>query len=54
MTFRLVNSKHIRTRLWAAGRWLVTAVELCGAELARHFPPGTLNKDELPNRLVEI
>jgi hypothetical protein len=27
---------------------------LCGAELARHFPPGALNPDELPNKVVEI
>jgi putative membrane protein len=32
----------------------VAAVELCGEVLARHFPPGELNPDELPNRVVEI
>lgn len=32
----------------------VAAIEKCGAVLAAHFPPGTLNRDELPNRLVEI
>jgi putative membrane protein len=32
----------------------VAAVEQCGRVLAQHFPPGTLNRDELPNRLVEI
>jgi len=29
-------------------------VEYCGTELARHFPPGALNPDELPNRVVVI
>jgi putative membrane protein len=32
----------------------VAAVELCGAELARNFPPGELNPNELPDRVVEI
>jgi putative membrane protein len=32
----------------------VAAVELCGAELARNFPPGKLNPNELPDRVVEI
>jgi putative membrane protein len=32
----------------------VAAIEKCGAVLAEHFPPGALNRDELPNKLVEI
>jgi putative membrane protein len=32
----------------------VNAIGLCGKVLARHFPPGELNRDELPNRVVEI
>jgi putative membrane protein len=32
----------------------VAAVEQCGAVLAAHFPPGALNRDELPDKLVEI
>ena len=32
----------------------VAAVERCGAVLAAHFPPGTLNRDELANRLLEL
>lgn len=36
------------------GDGFIAAVELCGAELAQHFPPGALNPDELPNKVVEI
>jgi len=32
----------------------IAAIEQCGAVLARHFPPGALKRDELPNKLVEI
>ena len=32
----------------------IAAIEQCGAVLAEHFPPGVLNPDELPNKLVEI
>jgi putative membrane protein len=37
-----------------AGDGFVAAVEQCGVVLAEHFPPGALNPNELPNRLVEI
>jgi putative membrane protein len=37
-----------------AGDGFVAAIAQCGAVLAAHFPPGALNRDELPNRLVEI
>ena len=30
------------------------AVTLCGAVLAEHFPPSALDRNELPDRLVEI
>ena len=36
------------------GDGFVAAIEQCGAVLARHFPPGVLERDELPNKLVEI
>ena len=36
------------------GDGFVAAVELCGAELAQYFPPGELNPNELPDRVVEI
>jgi putative membrane protein len=32
----------------------VAAIERCGALLAQHFPPGALQRDELPNHLLEI
>lgn len=32
----------------------VAAIERCGAVLAQHFPPGALNRNELPNKLIEI
>lgn len=32
----------------------VRAVELTGTVLAEHFPPGQLNRNELPDRLVEM
>lgn len=32
----------------------VAAIERCGAVLAEHFPPGALNRDELPNKVVVI
>jgi putative membrane protein len=36
------------------GDGLVAAIEQCGAVLAQNFPPGTINRDELPNKLVVI
>ncbi len=32
----------------------VAAIEQCGAVLAAHFPPGALQRDELPDKLLEI
>jgi putative membrane protein len=37
-----------------AGDGFVAATEQCGAVLAKHFPPGALQRDELPDKLVEI
>jgi putative membrane protein len=32
----------------------VRAVEICGAVLAEHFPPGKINLNELPDKLIVI
>jgi putative membrane protein len=37
-----------------AGDGFVAAIEQCGVVLAEHFPPGAINRDELPNKLVEL
>lgn len=36
------------------GDGLVAAVGRCGTVLAEHFPPGAINRDELPNKVVEM
>lgn len=36
------------------GDGFVAAIEQCGAVLAVHFPPGSLKRDELPDKLLEI
>jgi putative membrane protein len=36
------------------GDGFIAAIEQCGTVLAEHFPPGALDRDELPNKLVEI
>jgi putative membrane protein len=37
-----------------AGDGFVAAVEQCGAVLAAHFPPGAMQRNELPDKLVQI
>ncbi|MBV6488835.1 MAG: hypothetical protein M5U33_09655 [Pseudorhodoplanes sp.] len=37
-----------------AGDGFVAAIEKCGAVLTEHFPPGALQRDELPDKLVEL
>jgi putative membrane protein len=32
----------------------ITAIEMCGKILAEHFPPGRVDKDELPNHLIVL
>ncbi len=48
---------HNLTREIGAGRaadGFVHAIEAAGKHLADHFPPGALDKDELPNRLIVL
>lgn len=37
-----------------AGDGFVHAIEAAGRHLAEHFPPGALDKNELPNRLIVL
>jgi putative membrane protein len=43
---------HARDGLVAEG--FVAAIEMCGNELAKHFPPADVNRNELPDRLYVI
>jgi putative membrane protein len=43
---------HTRNGLVADG--FIAAIEMCGNELAKHFPPPDLNRNELPDRLYVI
>ena len=41
----------------AAGRaaeGFVAAIEQCAGVLAEHFPPGAINRNELPNTIIEL
>jgi putative membrane protein len=33
---------------------IVAAIERCASVLAEHFPPGAINRDELPNTILEL
>jgi putative membrane protein len=43
---------HTRKDLVADG--FIAAIETCGEELARHFPPATSSRSELPDRIYLI
>jgi putative membrane protein len=51
-----VNALTSAIRQGRIGDGLVAAIEQCGAVLAEHFPlpAGSVNPDELPDKLVEI
>jgi putative membrane protein len=36
------------------GDGFVMAIEKCTDHLAEHFPPGAINRNELPNAIVEL
>jgi putative membrane protein len=36
-----------------AGAGFVKAIGLCGAELAKHFPPGTAKENRLPDSVID-
>jgi putative membrane protein len=49
----------VRVLIWEIARGraadgFIGAIERCGAVLAQHFPPGALNPNELPDRVIEI
>lgn len=50
----LVDAILAKVRQGQAAAGFVEAVERCGALLAEHFPRAEDDRDELPNRLVEI
>lgn len=43
---------HARNGFIADG--FVAAIEMCGVELAGHFPPKAVDRNELPDRIYEI
>jgi putative membrane protein len=45
-------TRHIGTGTRTEG--FITAIDMCGAVLAEHFPPGHPNKDELSNHLIVL
>jgi putative membrane protein len=49
-----VNALVIAIKAGRPADGFVAAIEQCGAVLAAHFPPGSLKRDELPNKLGEI
>lgn len=51
---RAIADLVIAIRDQRVGEGLATTVAACGAVLAAHFPPGALNHDELPDKVVEM
>jgi len=49
-----INALVTAIKAGRPGDGFVGAIERCGAVLRTHFPPGALDRDELPNKLLEI
>jgi putative membrane protein len=41
-------------RAGRAADGFVKVIETCATTLAEHFPPGAINRNELPNAIVEL
>jgi putative membrane protein len=51
---RAINELTAAVRAGRPADGFVAAIEQCAAVLAAHFPPGTLQRNELPDKLLEI
>jgi putative membrane protein len=49
---RAVKGMITKIRQGQAVEGFLEAIRICGEVLAKHFPPGAINKNELPNKLV--
>ncbi len=49
-----VNALVTKIKAGQPAEGFLAAIEQCGAVLSAHFPPGTLKRNELPDKLLEI
>ena len=49
-----VDALIAQTRNGRVGEGFIAAIGMCGEELARHFPPTSPNRNELPDRIYLI
>jgi putative membrane protein len=49
-----VDALIAHTRNGRIAEGFIAAIEMCGEELARHFPPTTTDRNELPDRIYLI
>jgi putative membrane protein len=50
----VVNTLTTHLGHGARVKGFVTAIDACGAILAKHFPPGRIDQNELPNHLIML